>query len=331
MIAARNRFLLLLAAMIAAGASATGQETKYKAPRTEGGQPDLRGVWNFNTNVPLERPTAFAEKKLFTRQEIENRKTAQQKALQSVASFAPVEDVGLNWLDNTTHVEDLRTSLITFPENGKLPPLVEGVQRLPGPQEVIAALTNGEPPPPAFLASFGRGKRDGPEDFPPSERCLFAATVPLVPQLDGNYLQIVQAADHIVLLTDATLRVIPLDGRPHLPAALRSWSGDARGHWEGDTLVVETTNFNNRTRSFAGAGRPLKKVVTERFTRRSANVVEYEATIVDPATFQDRIVLSFPMGKVDSRIYEEACHEHNYSLTNALSGARAEERAATAK
>jgi len=331
MIAARNRFLLLLAAMIAAGASATGQETKYKAPRTEGGQPDLRGVWNFNTNVPLERPTAFAEKKLFTRQEIENRKTAQQKALQSVASFAPVEDVGLNWLDNTTHVEDLRTSLITFPENGKLPPLVEGVQRLPGPQEVIAALTNGEPPPPAFLASFGRGKRDGPEDFPPSERCLFAATVPLVPQLDGNYLQIVQAADHIVLLTDATLRVIPLDGRPHLPAALRSWSGDARGHWEGDTLIVETTNFNNRTRSFAGAGRPLKKVVTERFTRRSANVVEYEATIVDPATFQDRIVLSFPMGKVDSRIYEEACHEHNYSLTNALSGARAEERAATAK
>jgi hypothetical protein len=328
---ARNCLLLLLAAVTAGAASITAQETKYKVPRTEAGQPDLRGVWNFSTNVPLERPTAFADKKLFTPEEIEKRKAAQQRALQSIASFAPVEDVGLAWLDNTVHVEDLRTSLITYPENGKLPALVEGVQRLPGPQEVIAALTNGEPPPPAFLASFGRGKRDGAEDFPPSERCLFAATVPLVPQLDGNYLQIIQAADHVVLLTDATLRLIPLDGRPHLPEPLRGWSGDPRGHWEGDTLVVETRNFNNRTRSFAGAGRPLKKVVTERFVRRSAKVLEYQATIVDPATFQDRIVLSLPMGRVDSRIYEEACHEHNYSLTNALSGARAEERAAAAK
>jgi hypothetical protein len=331
MIGARNCFLLLFAAMTAAGASTTAQETKYKVPRTEAGKPDLRGVWNFNSNVPLERPSAFADKKLFTREEIEKRKGAQERALKSIASFAPVEDVGLDWLDRTAHVEDLRTSLITYPENGKLPPLVEGVQRLPGPQVVIEALTNGEAPPPAFLAAFGRGKRDGPEDFPPSERCLFAATVPLVPQLDGNYLQILQAADHVVLLTDATLRIIPLDGRPHLPEPLRGWSGDARGHWEGDTLVVETTNFNNRTRSFAGAGRPLKKVVTERFGRRSANVLEYEATIVDLATFQDRIVLSFPMAKVDDRIYEEACHEHNYSMKNALSGARAEERAAAAK
>jgi hypothetical protein len=331
MIGARNCFLLLLAAITAGSASAIAQETKYRAPRTEAGQADLRGVWNFNSNVPLERPSAFADKKLFTRAEMEKRKGAIEKAFQSVASFAPVEDVGLAWLDHTAHVEDLRTSLITYPDNGKLPALVEGVQRLPGPQEVITLLANGEPPPPAFLASFGRGKRDGPEDYPPSERCLFAATVPLVPQLDGNYLQILQAADHVVLLTDATLRIIPLDGGPHLPDSLRSWSGDARGHWEGDTLVVETKNFNNRTRSLAGAGRPLKKVVTERFARRSANVLEYEATIVDPATFQDRIVLSFPMAKTDSRIYEEACHEHNYSLRNALSGARAEERAATTK
>jgi hypothetical protein len=331
MSAVRNCAVVLLAAMTAVGASAAAQEAKYKVPRTEAGQPDLRGVWNFSTNVPLERPSAFADKKLFTREEIEKRKGAQDRALKTIATFAPVEDVAISWLDNTAHVENLRTSLITYPENGKLPPLVEGVQRVPGPQEIIAALTNGEPPPPAFLATFGRGRRDGPEDFPPSERCLFAATVPLVPQLDGNYLEILQGADHVAILTDATLRIIPLDGRPRLPESLRGWSGDARGHWEGDTLVVETTNFNGRTRSFAGAGRPLKKVVTERFGRRSANVLEYEATIVDPATFQDRIVLAFPMGKVDSRIYEEACHEHNYSLTNSLSGARAEERAAAAR
>jgi hypothetical protein len=328
---ARNCLLLLLAAVTAGAASTTAQDTKYKVPRTEAGQPDLRGVWNFSTNVPLERPTAFADKKLFTPEEIEKRKAAQKRALQSIASFAPVEDVGLAWLDNTAHVEDLRTSLITYPENGKLPALVEGVQRLPGPQEVIASLTNGEPPPPAFLASFGRSKRDGAEDFPPSERCLFAATVPFVPQLDGNYLQIIQAADHVVLLTDATLRLIPLDGRPHLPEPLRGWSGDPRGHWEGDTLVVETSNFNNRTRSFAGAGRPRKG--GHRTLRPAIGKSPRMRRLRDrdPATFQDRIVLSFPMGRVDSRIYEDACHEHNYSLTNALSGARTEERAAAAK
>src|SRR5262245_32146787 len=124
MTAARNGFLLLLVVITAVGASAAAQDAKYKAPRTEARQPDLRGVWNFSTNIPLERPSAFADKKFFTREEIEKRKAAQEKALKSVASFAPVEDVSLAWLDNTAHVEDLRTSLITFPENGKLPALV---------------------------------------------------------------------------------------------------------------------------------------------------------------------------------------------------------------
>src|SRR5207249_5878470 len=162
MTAARNCALLMLAAMTA-GVSVAAQDDRFKAPRTEAGQPDLRGVWNFSSDVPLERPPAFAGRKLFTREEIEKRKGARAKALQSIASFAPVEDVGLSWLDYTGRVENLRTSLITYPENGRLPPLVEGVRRLPGPQEVIAALTDGEPPPPAFLATFGRGKRDGPE------------------------------------------------------------------------------------------------------------------------------------------------------------------------
>src|SRR5262245_38451195 len=258
MIGARHCCLLLLAAVTAGGASAIAQDTKYKAPRTEAGLPDLRGVWNFSSNVPLERPTKLGDKELFPLDESEKRKGASDNALRSIATFAAVEDVGLAWLDHAARVEDLRTSLITYPENGRLPQLVEGVQRLPGPEAVIAALTDGEAPPPAFLESFGRGKRDGPEDFPPSERCLFAAQVPLVPQLDGNYVQILQASDHVILLTDATHRIVPLDGKPHLPEQLRSWSGDARGHWQGDTLVVESMNFNNRTRSFAGAGRPLK-------------------------------------------------------------------------
>ena len=112
------------------------------------------------------------------------------------------------------------------------------------------------------------------------------------------------------------------------PRKLRSWAGDSRGHWEGDTLVIETRNFNRRTRSFAGAGNSLDKVVTERLTRVSKNAVDYEATIVDPKTFQDKIVISLPMAQVDSRIYEYACHEGNYSLPMTLAGARKEEQAA---
>ena len=111
---------------------------------------------------------------------------------------------------------------------------------------------------------------------------------------------------------------------------MRNWSGESRGHWEGETLVVETRNFNGRTPSFTGAGTSRDKVVTERFTRwRSRDALEYEATIVDPKTFQDKIVLSFPMAKVDAQIYESACHEGNYSLSNMLSAARTEEREAT--
>ncbi len=330
MTAARTCALLALVALPVAMSAAP--DAKYKAPRTESGQPDLRGIWNFSSDVPLERPSSFADRKFFTRDEIEAQRAATEKALKAVATFAPVEDVGLTWLDHTARTEDLRTSIISYPENGRVPPLVEGVRRVPGPQDFIAALTDpkGAPPLPELAAALlGGGRRDGPEDFAPSERCLFAAATPLVPQLDGNYLQIVQNSDHVVLLTDFTRKIVAIDGRPHVGDTLRSWSGDSRGHWEGDSLVIETRNFNGRTRSFAGAGNARDKSIVERFTRQSASVIGYEATIVDPKTFTDRIVLSFPMARVDSRVYESACHEHNYSLSNSLSAARAEEAAAT--
>jgi hypothetical protein len=132
----------------------------------------------------------------------------------------------------------------------------------------------------------------------------------------------------MVLMTDDTRRIVHLDGRRHLPATQRSWAGDSIGHWEGETLVVETKNFNQRTQSFAGAGTAEGKVVTERFSRASGNVLHYEATVVDPKTFQDKVVVSCPMARADARIYESACHEGNYSLANMLSAARAKERAA---
>jgi hypothetical protein len=235
-------------------------------------------------------------------------------------------------LDNTPHVEDLRTSLISYPENGRLPAILEGVRRVPGPEDVIALLAEakGGPPPAALqalIAAFTGGKKDSYKDFMPSERCLIAATVPLTPQLDGNYVQIVQARDHVVLFMDFDRRVISLNGKGALGDAHRSWSGTSIGHWEGETLVVETKNFNDRMPSFAGAGNSHDKVVVERFTRAASDRIEYAATVVDPKTFKDRIELSFPMALVDAQIYEGACHEGNYSMRNSLSAARKDDEA----
>jgi hypothetical protein len=326
----RNCSFLFLFVLMAVAASAAGPETKYKAPRNEYGQPDLQGVWNFSSDVPLERPSAFADKKFLTREELEKQKAAKANALGAVAKLAPVEAVGLTWLDYGAHIEDLRTSLITYPENGRLPKLVEGVRRIPGIDDFIAALNDAKGDiPPALLAGFGGGKKDGHEDLGLAERCMAGGSAPYRPGFDDNYLEVFQTRDHVVLLAEGRdARIIPLDGRPHLGDRLRSWSGDPRAHWEGETLVIETTNFNNRTGSFAGAGRSRDKVVTERVTRTSKNALEYEATIVDPKTFQDKIVLSFPMAKVEARLYESACHEGNYSLPMTLAGARRAEQEA---
>jgi hypothetical protein len=319
---------VVLFVLTAVTTSAAGPDTKYKAPRNELGQPDLQGVWNFSSDVPLERPAAVADKKLFTREELAKQKAAKASALAVAATVIPVEAVSLTWLDYAGQIENLRTSLIAYPENGRLPKVVEGVRRLPGVDDFIAALNDAKGTlPPALLSSFGGGRKDGPEDLSVGERCLTGSDSPLVPAFDNNYLQIFQAKDHVVLLTESFhhARIVPLDNRPVLSEKLRSWSGDSRGRWEGDTLVVVTTNYNRRT-GFAGARTSDDKVITERFTRVSNSALEYEATIVDPKTFQDKVVLSFPMAKSESRIYEVACHEGNYSMMNTLAAARKEEQ-----
>ena len=328
----RAFFLLLFVVVTGVATAAAGQEKTYRAPRTENGRPDLQGVWNFSTHVPLQRPAAFAGKKVATKEEFDTQRAAIENAFAAIIKIAPVEAIGLDWFDNKPLIEDLRTSLISYPESGRLPGLNEGVRRMPGPDDFIALLADskGGPPPPALanlLASFTGGKKDSYKDFMPSERCLLAFEVPFVPQLDGNYVQIVQAPDHLVLITDFDRRIIALDGKSPAPDTLRSWSGTSRGHWEGDTLVVETTHFNGRMPSFSGAGNSHDKVVTERFTRTGSDRLDYSATVVDPKTFKDRIELSFPMAHVDARIYEGACHEGNYSMRNSLSAARQQDGA----
>jgi hypothetical protein len=323
----RNLSLLVLLVSAVTTASAAGPDANYKAPRTENGQPDVQGVWNIGSDVPLERPASAADKNIWTRAELEAQKAATMKAFDMIAKIAPVEAVGLTWLDYAGRLENLRTSLITYPENGRVPKLVEGVRRVPGPEQLLAALADPKSAQPSLLSSLlGGSKKDGPEDLSVSDRCLLGGGTPLIPGFDNKYVQIIQSKDTVALVTDDEIRIVPLDGRPHLSERLRSWGGDSRGRWEGDTLVIETRNFNRRTHSFAGAGNSLDKIVTERLTRVSRNALEYEATIIDPQTFQDRIVLSLPMAKVEARIYEYACHEGNYSLPMMLAGARKDER-----
>ena len=327
----RNHSLSILLALTTAAASAAGPEPKYKSPRNEYGQPDLQAVWNFSSDVPLERPASAAGKNVWTREDLEAHKAAKAKAFDMISKMVPVEAVSLSWLDYAGQIENLRTSLITYPETGRVPKLVEGVRRVPGPDQIFAALIDSKGAPPVeLLSALAVGsQKDGPQDFSIAERCLFAGGTPFMPDFDNNYVQIIQAKDTVVLLTEHQARIVPLDGRPHVSEKLRSWSGDSRGRWDGDTLVIETRNFNRRTRSFAGAGNSLEKMVTERLTRVSKNALEYQATIVDPMTFQDKIVISWPMAKVETRLYESACHEGNYSLPMTLAGARKEEQAAT--
>jgi len=325
--------VLSLVVMTAVAASAAGPESKYRPPRTKDGHPDLQGVWNFASDVPLQRAVKFADKKVLTKEEFNAQRNALHNVLGLVVKFAPIENVGLDWIDSKVYVDDLRSSLITYPENGRLPALVEGVRRNPALEEILAGLGDAGPngPSPAFaslLSSFAGGPKNSHIDFSRSARCLESLPVPMLPQFgNDNYVQIIQGRDHIALVMDFGLRIIAM-----APAAsrVRTSTGTSTGHWEGDTLVVETRNFTARTPGFAGAGNSRDKVVTERFTRTAASL-EYAATVVDPSTFKDRIELSFPMALSDARIYEATCHEGNYSLANTLSASRKQDDAEKAQ
>lgn len=326
-----KKLSVLLFALLTVAAPTSGQESKYRTPRTKDGHPDLQGVWNFASGVPLQRPAKFADRKVLTKEEFDTQHAAVARVPRTIAKFAPVQDVGLDWIDTKLYVEDLRTSLITYPENGRLPLVVDGVIRRPGIEEILAALDNaGNGPPLALgnlLAAFTGGKRDSHTDFNDGERCLGSVGVPILPQFgDDNYVQIIQASDSIALVMDDGRRIISLNGKSLTSAKLRTSTGISRGRWEGDTLVVETGNFSPRTPGFAGAGNSRDKVVTERITRTPAGL-GYAATIADPSSFKDRIELSFPMARVDAHIFEAACHEGNYSLANTLSAARRDDMA----
>jgi hypothetical protein len=318
---------LVVVAAIAATAVPAGQ-TKTSPngqtgsiPRTASGHPDLRGVWNFSTLTPLERPAEFTGKAVLSEKEAADYERQLLGALDhdtregAERSCKGTGNYNEFWYDRgSSVVKTRRTSLIIDPPDGKIPSLTpEGMKR----RDMRAA------------ARKARGPSDSWEDRGLGERCMigFNAGPPMMPSAYNNNFQLFQTADYVVIHTEMVheSRIVPLDNRPPLNPAVRQWLGSSRGHWDGDTLVVETRNFTDKT-SFRGASDKLH--LTERFKRPSPDTLLYEFTIDDPATFTKPWTAQVPMTKMPTPLFEYACHEGNYGLEAILAGARAEEKAA---
>jgi hypothetical protein len=302
--------------------TAASGPAKYKPPRTEFGHPDLQGVWNYSSDIPTERPKEFADKEFLSRADAEKLRSDKAKQFDQFASIG-VGAHSTSFFDFAAQTENLRTSLVVYPADGRIPKRLDGVPHFNGSDGVFSDAKGSYP---VRLIVGGIGK-DGPEQRGLFERCLTINAIPFNPGIENNYTQIVQNKDYVILLIEQIhdARIVPLDGRPFVLDKMRSWLGESRGHFEGDTLVVVTKNFTDLTASFNGSGTSFDKVVTERFTRTSVTTLKYEATIDDAKTFQDKIVISFPMVKTDARLFEFACHEGNYDMTTILSGARKQE------
>lgn len=297
-------------------ASVTAGASSSPSLRTPDGHPDLQGYWTNTTVTPLERPKDLGNKAFFTPEE------AAEYAKKQLATPEPTgpgtyADVHYNMAQfgleksQSKIAANVRTSLITDPPDGRIPPMTPEAQK-----------RNAE------RAAKNKGHEfDGPENRGLAERCIMWGNEgpPMMPVGYNSNLQIVQGPGYVAILQEMIhdVRIIPTDGRPHVASNVRQWMGDSRGHWEGDTLVVDTTNFTDKT-AFRGSSENLH--VVERFRRVDANTISYQFTVDDPSTWTHSWSAEIPMTKIDGPIFEYACHEGNYGLPNNLSGARAEEK-----
>ena len=303
--------------------SAAAKKAKsWTAPRTPDGRPDLQGIWDFRSVIPLERLDTLGGKQILNDEEADAVEAAAAQRLVDRDRGPRAGDTGSYnafWVDSGTAVRSKQSSLIVDPPDGKLPPLTpDGQRRLATRIEATRR--------PAF----------GPEDRSVGERCIlgFNAGPPMVPGAYNQNVQLFQAPGYVVLLNEMVhnARIVPMDGRPY--GNIRQWSGDSRGRWEGDTLVVETRNFTNNG---TGALQPRLQVtdeslrLVERFTRVDADTLLYEFTVNDPTTWTKPWTASIPMAKSREQMYEYACNEGNYGLFGILEGARADDRAAAKK
>jgi hypothetical protein len=286
-----------------------------KTFRTPWGDPDLQGVWTNSTTTPLERPDKFASKQTLTDEE---RATLDADDVRN-ADRPPAKGSPGNyndfWFDRGKRTN--QTSLVVDPQDGKLPALTPQGQKL---QEAAAQARPGPP--------------TSPEDLSLFERCI-TRSMPgaMLPGFYNHNYQIVQTRGYVVILVEMVhdARIIPTDGRPHAGPRLQRWLGDSRGRWEGNTLIVETTNVKvaqqlRPARAVFGGGEKFK--VVERFTRVDADTIDYQFTVSDPDLSTRPWTVSTPMSKIDTPIFEYACHEGNHSMENMLRGARQAEREA---
>ena len=326
----RNRFLASTVAIAALIVAANGQTPTVAAKaggalRAPNGRPDLQGIWSYVTITPLERPRELGDKQIFTEKEaaeyekrfLENNNRDRRDG-GAVADVARAYNEG--WYDSGTHiVKTRRTSLVIDPPDGRIPAFTPEAQKRETARAEDRRRRGGDP-------------ADSWEDRSLGERCLSRGA----PKLSGGYnnnVQIVQTPGYVAILQEMIheVRTIPLDGRPHVNPSIRQWLGDSRGRWEGDTLVVDTTNYSgkiifNAFNCCRGAGANLH--VVERFTRTDADTLDYQYTVDDPSTYTRPWTVSLPMSKTDGPLYEYACHEGNYGMAGLLSGARAQEKAA---
>jgi hypothetical protein len=308
-------------AMLLAATSATlaAQISSYKAPRTPDGQPDLQGFWTNSTYVPLERP-AGVTKEFYTAEEMAAiiKRAAANESKQTTPGTT--EDVHYDFsqfgLDRSqsTLTKNLRTSLIVDPPDGKLPPMTpEAMKREAEKAEAAKKI----------------GRWDSAQSNQLDDRCLImvGSGPPMMDAAYNSNYHIVQARDYVMILVEMIhdARLIPLDGRPAPPSNVRQWMGVSTGRWEGDTLVVETTNFNGKN-PFRGSTENMR--VTERFTRVADDVIRYRFTVEDKSTWTRPWTGETPMQKTNGPLFEHACHEGNYGLYNTLVGARLEEKLA---
>ena len=289
-----------------------------ETPRTSWGAPDLQGTWDFRSITPFERPKEFGEKAFVTAEEAAAWEERTRKAREARRNRPPGEgqgdvDVGYNafWLDRGEKMTGtMRTSLVVDPPNGRVPERTELSKRRSAER----------------YARWG-GVPAGPEDRNPLERCImgFNSGPPMNPGAYNNFVEIFQTPKHVAILNEMVNdhRIVPLDGRPHVPEDVRLWKGDSRGHWEGDTLVVTTKNFTKHT-NFRGSGPNM--VLVERFTRNSEGSLLYEYTLDDPESFAKPWSVAVEMKKTSDPLLEYACHEGNRAMTLMLSGARMQER-----
>jgi hypothetical protein len=304
-----------------------GGAAQWKQPKTPWGDPDIQGIWNNVTLTPMERPAEFKDKATLTPKEAaeyearvanrqaENESTpVQEQSRGSRVGYSPTV-----WFETGHKLTDFRTSMLLKPEDGKLPPLT------PEAQKINAALAERRRTSPA----------DTPEDLGTYTRCITRGLPGgMMPGFYNHNYEIVQTKEYIAISVEMIhdMRIIPMGGRPHAPAAIKQWLGDSRGRWDGSSLVVETTNLRNvEGRSAGGWGTTERGKVIERFTRLGPDTMDYQVTVDDPGWYTAPWTASIPMTKVKGPLYEYACHEGNYALPGILAGARREERVAAQK